>query len=122
MKPSKHRKLYTCIGQVVDLGNNDCQGQAVTYHEIIHGGGQTNKKIAEYFNVQVPICPQCHNRVHGKDKRPMDGYKDHFIEILINWLGMDMYTTIRAFNNKELRPYLEMHKADNEARIAELEV
>ena len=103
MRYTKPRKVYSCA---------ICGTACVTLHELIFGNG--NRPIAVDNSIQAPLCTEHHRLAHT--------HKIEYQEKLFEWLGLDMYTAIRAFNNKTLRAYLYIHKAECEARIEELEI
>ena len=111
MKYSKPRKIYYC---------QQCNIPTQTLHEVCFGN--SNRKIAIEYSIQVPVCNDCHKKAHGTDKRPEKGYKEKWQKTFLDWLGMDMYVTIRAFNNYRLRGYLEINKEACEEKIRSLEI
>lgn len=98
MKYTKPRTIWECAL---------CEAACNVLHEICFGTG--NRKIAVEYSVQAPICPNCHILCHK--------HKEEYQEKLFDWLGLDMYVTIRAFNNYRLRGYLEINKEHCENRI-----
>lgn len=38
-----------------------CGAKAVDYHHVMHG---PDKKLSEKYGLMVPLCRDCHNKVH----------------------------------------------------------
>ena len=56
MKNTKHI-IFRCV---------ECKKQTQTLHEIFFGHGC--RKISVEYNLQVPLCEDCHRKPHGTDK------------------------------------------------------
>ncbi len=103
MKYKSPRTVWACV---------TCDTPTQTLHEVCHGHG--NRQIAIEFSVQVPLCPACHVRAHSEKRKYQESY--------LKWLGLDYWTTIRAFHDIKLRGYLEMNREDCEKKIKSLEI
>ena len=70
---NKHDKVWKCC---------ICNKHTSTLHEVFFGRG--NRDICINHNLQVPLCPECHDNAHGKGASSItqDEYKYKFSAIL----------------------------------------
>lgn len=86
-----------------------CDTPTTTLHELFFG--KHYKPLCIEFNLQVPICAECHNSAHGKPTRkklPIDNYgqkkcREMFAEIL----DVDIDLIFQALQPRADRKYLQ---------------
>lgn len=105
MKYNKPRTVYRCA---------ICGKQTQTLHEIIFGRG--NRHICIKYNVQAPLCIDCHPQAH-KSIGQLD-----FAKNLAKTMKFDYWTMHRAIMQKELRGYAVMMADDLGKNIKKFEV
>jgi hypothetical protein len=103
MKYKSPRTVWACL---------TCGVACNVLHEVVFGS--LNRQISVDNSIQVPLCTTCHARAHSEKRKYQETY--------LKWLGLDYWTTTRAFNDPKLREYLEMNREDCEKKIKSLEI
>lgn len=98
-----------------------CGRQTATLHEIVPGSG--NRDICIDYNIQLPLCMDCHTVAHlrsllagnspleeftKKQNGTVAGLDNELIQgYLFGILGVDMYAVLRALSPSNSKEYLE---------------
>lgn len=88
MKYKKHRILYKCAL---------CNVHTVTLHELVPGRG--NKDVCVKFNIQLPLCVECHKLAHSDVAKEIRSR-------LFSELCVDEFKAVRGVHTKKARWYL----------------
>ena len=95
-----------------------CTHHTTILHEVFPGRG--NRKPCIEYNVQVPLCPECHTKAHATYSPNHEKRADDYAKDFCEYLGVDYWSAYRAIHQKSFRTYLDGYKSQFKQKIMSL--